>query len=117
MIRPTPPAPDLDSQGDYGDAFPRSRRIQAEGNNGIHGPWRECRLSGGEPSLRVYDTGGPRDGDVRVGLPKLREEWIRARGDVVETGRHALPPFARDGRHGNAEIPETLNHTVLRGTG
>ena len=45
----------------------------------------------------------PRPARSHAGLPRLREEWIRARGDVVETGRHALPAFARDGRHGNAD--------------
>src|SRR5437588_503733 len=40
---------------------------------------REIALSGGEPPLRVYDTSGPQDHDVTVGLPKLRASWIRAR--------------------------------------
>jgi phosphomethylpyrimidine synthase len=40
---------------------------------------REVALSGGEPSIRLYDTSGPQGHDVRAGLPKLREPWIAAR--------------------------------------
>jgi len=52
---------------------------------------REIALepSAGEAPLRVYDTSGPySDPDQRIdilaGLPELRAEWIRARGDVEE---------------------------------
>src|SRR5688572_8640403 len=113
MIVPSPAR----AQSDYGDAFPASRRVLVEGPHGIRVPVREIALSGGEPPLRVYDTGGPRQGDVRIGLPRLRAEWIRGRGDVHETGRHELPAFARERRHGDAEIPESLCHVVVRGSG
>jgi phosphomethylpyrimidine synthase len=102
--------------GDYGEAFPASRRVYVEGKDGLRVPMREISLSGGEPPLRVYDTAGPLGGDVRVGLPRLREDWVRAR-DVAEIGRHALPSFARDARHGDAVIPVELDHVVLRGRG
>ena len=117
MIRPTPTRPAATDQGDYGDAFPRSRRVFVAGRHGVRVPMREIHLSGGEPPLRVYDTSGPGEIDVRTGLPRLREPWIRARGGTVAVGRHELPAFARDGRHGNADIPDGLVHTVLRGTG
>ena len=43
--------------------------------------------SSGEPPVRVYDTSGPYTDpnaviDIAAGLPELRAEWIRARGDV-----------------------------------
>jgi phosphomethylpyrimidine synthase len=47
--------------------------------------------------VRVYDCSGPWgdpsfDGEVTKGLPRLREAWIRARGDVEEyEGRRVLP--------------------------
>jgi phosphomethylpyrimidine synthase len=104
-------------EGDYGMDFPNSRKIFVEGGRGIRVPMREIHLAGGEPPLRVYDTSGPRNIDVHGGAPKLRAEWIRARGDVVETGPHRLPDLARDPKHGNAEIPAPLNHQVLRSTG
>jgi phosphomethylpyrimidine synthase len=102
--------------GDYGDAFPRSKKVFVEGRHGVRVPMREIELSGGEPSLRVYDTSGPQDVDVYAGLPGLRTDWIRARG-VEDIGVHRLPGLARDPRHGAAEIPDALNHRVLRGRG
>jgi len=61
-------------------------------------PMREIALAasrvmgGGEeanPPVRVYDTSGPwgdagYSGTVETGLPALRADWIRARGDVEE---------------------------------
>src|SRR5215218_4681327 len=73
--------------GDYGDSFPHSTRVLVEGRHGIRVPFREIALSGGEPPLRVYDTSGPRDHDVRDGLPALRAEWIRARGGIESVER------------------------------
>src|SRR4029450_1448383 len=46
------------SAGDYGDAFPNSRKVYVEGRAGevaVAVPMREIALSGGEPPLRVYD--------------------------------------------------------------
>jgi phosphomethylpyrimidine synthase len=94
---------------DYPGAFPNSRRVFVEGPRGVRVPLREIHLTGGEPPLRVYDTAGPRDVDVRAGLPTLREEWIRARGDVRETGRtRALGE--------GVEMPAGLRRKTLRGT-
>ncbi|MDB5736803.1 MAG: phosphomethylpyrimidine synthase, partial [Sphingomonas bacterium] len=52
---------------------------------------REIALepSANEAPLRVYDTSGPYSDpaqriDIMAGLPELRAEWIRARGDVEE---------------------------------
>ena len=79
--------PTVPAAGDYGDAFPASRRVYVEGPAGVRVPMREISLSGGEPPLRVYDTAGPLGGDVREGLPKLRAEWkARSReGQAVTT--------------------------------
>lgn len=99
--------------GDYGDAFPASRKVYVEGRHGIRVPMREIALSGGEPPLRVYDTAGPLGGDVRQGLPALRAEWIRARGDVEEVARTYRPIAGRS----TAEIPPSLLRPTLRGTG
>src|SRR5215471_9539970 len=84
--------------GDY--VMPNSRRIYVNGelHPQIRVPFREIsqaptkslngELEPNEP-IRVYDTSGPwGDADVRVtveeGLPALRTDWIRARGDVEE---------------------------------
>src|SRR5215203_5850499 len=73
---------------DFAIAFPNSRkvyeerrvRLTADGPEmTLRVPAREVELSGGEPSLHLYDTSGPQGVDVREGLPKLRESWIAAR--------------------------------------
>jgi len=83
-----PPAQSIPS--DYGEAYPNSRKVWADGPRRVRVPMREISLSGGEPPLRVYDTSGPLGADVRDGLPKLRREWTLARGDVVPTGTSVL---------------------------
>ncbi len=103
---PEPP----DAGTDYPGAFPSSHKVFVEGTRGIRVPMREIGLSGGEPPLRVYDTSGPRDVDVRSGLPPLREAWIRGRGDVAETARTREPAAG-------VEMPEGLRRPTLRGTG
>jgi len=48
--------------------------------------------------VRVYDTSGPWGdpafhGDSTLGLPPLREAWIRERGDVEEAAGRAVRPI------------------------
>ncbi len=101
-------APKTDDVGtDYPEAFPNSRKVYVEGTRGIRVPMREIHLSDGEAPLRVYDTSGPLGGDVRQGLPAIREEWIRSR-DVQETGRTRAPAP-------EVEMPEGLVRPTLRG--
>ncbi|HET6762189.1 MAG TPA: phosphomethylpyrimidine synthase ThiC [Longimicrobiaceae bacterium] len=101
------------SAGDYGSAFPASRKVYVEGRHGVRVPMREIVLSGGEPPLRVYDTSGPLGVDVRQGLPSLRAPWIAARGDVAPAERSYRPlPGTQP-----VEMPEALQRPVLRGTG
>src|ERR1051325_3432563 len=73
-------------------ALPGSRKIHV---NGV--PFREVPLSGGEPSVRLYDTSGPYTDDsvtidIEKGLRSVRGEWIRARGDVEEYEGRARRP-------------------------
>jgi len=108
--RPETAAP---PKGDYGDAFPNSRKVYVAGRHGIRVPRREISLSGGEPPLHVYDTSGPLGADVRLGLPSVRGAWIQARGGVEETGRTYRPlPDTQP-----VEMPESLLRPTLRGTG
>ena len=90
------------------DALPNSKRVYAPGklHPSVRVPFREIVLSPttrfdgstapNEP-VRVYETSGPWgdpafSGSVEQGLPPVREEWIRARGDVEEyTGRQVTP--------------------------
>jgi len=108
--RAAPTTEDLGT--DYPGAFPNSRKVWVDGSRGVRVPMREIRLTGGEPPLRVYDTSGPREIDVRRGLPLLREEWIRAR-PVRETGRSRPTTLAASG----VEMPEGLVRRTLRGSG
>ena len=86
---------------------PNSRRVYVNGKLvGVRVPFREItqtpsrNLDGSlvtNPPLRVYDTSGPWGDtdlqcDVSKGLPALRAEWIRERGDVEEyEGREPQP--------------------------
>src|SRR5207342_3895655 len=60
---------------------------------------REVMLeaSSGEPPVMLYDTSGPyTDPDARIdimaGLPELRRDWIRSRGDVEEVTQREVRP-------------------------
>ena len=83
------------SSSDFDNAYPNSRKVYVEGEHGVRVPMREISLSGGEPPLRVYDTAGPRIDDLTLGLPALREGWIRARGDVDEVKPGRSRPILR----------------------
>jgi len=81
--------------------FPASKKIYVKGEiHDINVAMREIELEDspamfgkGEPvpnqSVTVYDTSGPYTDmnveiNVKRGLPKLRQEWIEARGDVEQ---------------------------------
>jgi phosphomethylpyrimidine synthase len=78
--------------------FAKSRKIYVEGSRpDIRVPFREISLSdtpsqfGAEenPPVLVYDTSGPYTDpevniDIRSGLPAMRSQWIKERGDVEE---------------------------------
>ena len=85
----------------FAGAFPSSTKVYVTGacaGERVAVPMREIALSGGEPPLRVYDTSGPPDCDVRQGLPSVRGGWIARRGQVVEVPARRplrfLPPCA-----------------------
>jgi phosphomethylpyrimidine synthase len=59
----------------------------------------------------VYDTSGPQGGDVRVGLPALRRDWIMERGDVEEVERE----FVIESEIERDLIPEEMRRGALRG--
>ena len=78
-----------------------SRKIHVESARfpGLTVAMREISLepSSGEPPVRVYDTSGPYTDtnviiDIAAGLPKLRSDWIRGRGDVEEYDAREVKP-------------------------
>ncbi|GGL29463.1 phosphomethylpyrimidine synthase ThiC [Planomonospora parontospora] len=75
------------------DARPTSSKIY---RGDLRVPMREVRLTNGE-SVTLYDTSGPYTDpavtvDITRGLPRLREEWIVGRGDVVRYGGRPVEP-------------------------
>jgi phosphomethylpyrimidine synthase len=87
------------TEADFDAAFPGSRQVLVDGPQGVRVPMREIALTTGE-CLRVYDTSGPHGFDVHTGLPGVRQEWIRRRGDVevVARGTRRSVVRARPGR-------------------
>jgi len=88
--------------------FPNSERVYITGSRpDLKVPMREIQLSpttlpngaGELPNepIRVYDTAGAwgdagYHGDVELGLPRMRDAWVRERGDVEEyDGREVRP--------------------------
>ncbi|PZU11600.1 phosphomethylpyrimidine synthase ThiC [Sphingomonas sp.] len=76
-----------------------SKKIHVEGPGGIRVAMREIALepSANEPPIRVYDCSGPYTDptariDIMAGLPELRRDWIRARGDVEEVTQREVKP-------------------------
>src|SRR5262245_33095791 len=88
--------------------LPNSKKIYVAGKQhaDLRVPFREITLAATksldgtlEPNepVRVYDTSGPWgdpdfQGDVEEGLPALRAQWIRERGDVEEIEGRAVGP-------------------------
>ena len=78
-----------------------SRKIYSspDGHPDVHVPFREIPLheSSGEPPVAVYDPSGPYTEthakiDVEKGLPRIREAWIKDRGNVeAYQGREVKP--------------------------
>ena len=106
--------------------LPASRKVYKPGSMhpDIRVPMREIALhpTAGEPPVTVYDSSGPYtdpqiDTDISAGLPRLREAWIRARGDVeLYEARHVKPEdngFATGDRL-TPEFPH--RHQPLRAT-
>lgn len=83
------------------EPFPASRKVHVEGtlHPSVRVPMREIsqhptRTQQGmveNPPITVYDTSGPYtdpdvDIDVHVGLPRVCQPWVEARGDSEELG-------------------------------
>ena len=101
---------------DYGEAFPRSRKVYVEGPGGIRVPMREIALSGGEPPFRVYDTSGPAGHDVADGLPPTRLPWIVERGlERVDPLRGPVAGLSQRAPVYRGRGPVTQRHYARRG--
>src|SRR5438270_13847756 len=103
-----------------------SRKIQVEGRDGIRVAMRAVDLepSSGEPAVVLYDTSGPYTDpaariDIMAGLPELRRDWIRARGDVEEVAQRQVRPEDNGqlgpDRSGGVQPLPNVRKRVLRG--
>src|SRR5215212_7375806 len=73
-----------------------SRKIHV-GSLGVAMRAVDLEPSSGEPPVVLYDTSGPYTDpaqriDIMAGLPELRAQWIRGRGDVEEVAQRELRP-------------------------
>ena len=91
--------------------IPGSQKVYIE-HGDLRIPFREVALekSANEPPIHLYDTSGPyTDANfaptVDLGLPRLREEWIRARGDVEEYEGRTIRP---EDNHRNTDDPNAF---------
>ena len=94
------------SHDPHSSPFPASRKVFVGGD--LEVPFREIELTGGEPSLRVYDTTGPQGIDPTQGLPKRCAAWNEARVAAGETNFSQMH-FARRG-----EITPEMRFIALR---
>ena len=101
---------DIDSRLDKSAATPigvttgpirgsRKIHVATQTGSGIRVAMREIDLDphSGEPPVRVYDTSGPYTDanatiDINAGLPEIRSQWIRGRGDVVDVTQREVKP-------------------------
>ncbi|MCA1595057.1 MAG: phosphomethylpyrimidine synthase ThiC [Chloroflexi bacterium] len=120
---------DAASPGVDGYQFPASTKVYVEGSRpDVRVPMREIRLSltrghNGRPDesnepVYVYDTSGPYTDpaariDIRKGLEKLRDPWIRERGSFIETEASYRPVPG----HSDPNLPMPPRRKVLRGRG
>ena len=75
------------------------------GHDHLKVPMREIALSDGVPPLRVYDTSGVYTDqtvtiDVEQGLPRLRDRWVEARGNVERYDGREIKPEDNGGVSG-----------------
>ena len=82
-------------------AIPGSRKVYQKGSlhPDLRVPFREVCVhpSANEAPLTLYDSSGPYTDegftpDIEKGLPRIREQWIRARGDVEEIEAREVKP-------------------------
>lgn len=127
---------DIDSRLDKTQAQPigvttgpirgsRKIHVATQTGSGIRVAMREILLepSSGEPPVRVYDTSGPYTDpdaviDIAKGLPEIRAEWIRGRGDVEEVTQREVKPEDNGqlgpDRSGGVPAFPNVRHKVLR---
>lgn len=96
----TPSQEVIDHLEPFEISFPSSHKIadNVEWNgHTLAVPKRRIHLSNDDAPVDVYDTSGPQGCDVREGVPRIRESWIKARRLTNETGNFSQMHYARRG--------------------
>ncbi|KAJ6895605.1 hypothetical protein NC651_021957 [Populus alba x Populus x berolinensis] len=96
-----PSSPDFLPLPSFEQCFPKSTKEYREVKHEESGhvlkvPFRRVHLSGDEPGFDNYDTSGPQNISPRVGLPKLRKEWVDRR-EKLGTPRYTQMYYAKQG--------------------
>ena len=107
--------------------LPASKKIYHPGtiHPDIRVPMREIAVhpTAGEPPVTVYDSSGPYTDpqaktDIESGLPRIRENWIMARGDVeTYDGRAVRPEDNGSVSADKLTPPYPVAHRPLRASG
>ncbi len=96
-------------------SLPASEKVYIKGEvfPDIRVPMREISLhpSANEAPLKVYDTSGIYTDpnatvDIKAGLPRVREAWVKARGDVESYEGRAVKPEDNGFAEGDRLVPE-----------
>ena len=106
------------------EARPGGRKVYQPGvlHPDIRVPFREVAVhpSAGEPPVTLYDPSGPYTDpeaaiDIAAGLPRPREAWVRARGDVEEVAPRQVRPEDNGNVSEKHRVPEfPVRPPVLR---
>jgi phosphomethylpyrimidine synthase len=126
MNAPTPPLT-VPISGIKAEARPGGRKVYASGElfPDLRVPFREVtpHPSAGEPPVTIYDPSGPYTDpaatiDIAAGLPRPRDAWVKARGDVEAVEGRAMKPEDNGRVSEAARIPQfPLKAPVLRASG
>lgn len=92
-----PADPDFLPLPSFEQCFPKSSKeyreiTHEESGHILQVPFRRIHLSGDEPNFDTYDTSGPQNISPRVGLPKLRKDWIDRRENLGAPRENLGPP-------------------------
>ncbi|KAK4606748.1 hypothetical protein RGQ29_000832 [Quercus rubra] len=96
-----PASPDFLPLPSFEQCFPKSTKEYKEVTHEQSGhvlkvPFRRVHLAGDEPNFDTYDTSGPQNINPRIGLPKLRKDWIDRR-EKLGAPRYTQMYYAKQG--------------------